>query len=52
MTLVNGILLVVSSVLATLVIASRAYAAEKGKNLATREDLNSVTRAIEQIKAG
>jgi hypothetical protein len=51
MTLLNGLLLVVSGALATLLIASRAYASEKGKNLATREDLNSVTRAIEQIKA-
>lgn len=51
LNLLDAVLLVVASVLGTLVVGARSYSAEKGKNLATREDLHTVTRAVEQIKA-
>ena len=34
-----------------LVRVSKAYSDEKGKNLATREDISAITRAVESIRA-
>lgn len=45
------ILLVVQGVaIGALLVYSKSYATEKGKNLAIREDLDTVTRAVEQIR--
>ncbi|CAN5815609.1 hypothetical protein BH11GEM1_BH11GEM1_29550 [soil metagenome] len=46
----DNIVLLLGVAVGALVLAIRSYAGEKGKNLATREDLNTVTRALEQIK--
>jgi hypothetical protein len=51
LTLLDAVLLIVTGVLGTLVVGMRGYTLEKGKNLATREDLDTVTRAVELIKA-
>jgi hypothetical protein len=51
LTLLEAILLVVASVLGTLLVGTKAYTTEKGKNRAIREDLDSVTKALEQVKA-
>jgi len=43
--------LVATFVLGVLVLLARSYAQEKGKNLATKEDIADITRRVEEVKA-
>ena len=47
----NLLLTVALAAIGVLMFSLRSYAVEKGKNLATREDLESVTKAVEAIRA-
>jgi hypothetical protein len=51
MTISELLFLSVGLSLSAIILYIRGYASEKGKNLATREDLDSVIRAVEQVKA-
>jgi hypothetical protein len=43
--------LVATLALGALVLLARAYAQEKGKNLATKEDIADITHQVEEVKA-